>query len=582
MRYVRGFGPVSARERQAADLFFQDLTGIPARAAPPPLRSFESIESIEAVEAVESIESEAWLEQQTPPATAPTAPQPYLPTGGRAFVPQQHTFNCAPAAFTVVPASFLPTRTTDANAAIDAALTAAGLDAAQRGRIVRAGLVPIATEFGSSALTELFARLRWSAADIVERGRGADRMLVSRLLIHIPGHFRELARRAPGPVEAYVLECLGWLLMATLRDAVASATSRNWWIPPAPAFVSVLPNPMPALTSEVQSLVTRHGYINTTMPVGNWNGRYQTWATGLPGKQWHSELNAARPGLPFYAGLVTIPAHVNTATIRASFGPAWTARVADTDALHAPHAAGDTTVTLAGLRNAVALRDCDNSNAHLPTGVLRNLGLQGLELAYEYPLIVGSSRTIRSLTLLTDLHPVYTALFETIRALGWNDLLYQTSGGGCFRGIKHPAHARVPIGGVQTLVNPFDAPNATTVTRINTNFNAAQRTRVVRATRTCRTMSEHGLGAAIDFNVPENEQNIGARPFGSMDPRLVALFEAFHFSWGACFNPTDPMHFEYCQAACAPAAVPGSGGIPPGPSGVVPGMIPAQAGPMIA
>jgi hypothetical protein len=558
MKRVHGFGLVSEHERRAADLFFQELMGI--RPAPPPRRS------------------EAWHEDLPPPPTR----LDYLPSGGRAFVPQQHTFNCAPAAFTVIPASFLPTPTTDANAAIETALTAAGLDAAQRGRIVRDGLVPIAAEFGGSALAELFARLRWSAAEIVERGRAADRMLVSRLLIHIPGHFRELARRAPGPVEAYVLECLGWLLMSSLRSAVTSATSNNWWIPPAPEFVSVLPNPMPALTREVSSIIVRRGFIDTVMPVGIWNSRFQMWATGLPGRQWHSELNAARPGLPFYAGLLTIPAHINTATTRASFGPAWTARVADTDAANAPHAAGATTVTLAGLRNAMALRECDNSNAHLPTGVLRNLDLQGLELAFEYPLRVGESRTVRSLALMSDLHPVFTALFQTIRALGWNDLLYQTSGGGCFRGIKHPAHARVPIGGVQTLVNPFHAPDATTVTRINTHFDTAQRTRVVRATRTARTMSEHGLGAAIDFNTQENDQNIATRPFGSMDPRIVALFEAFHFSWGACFNPTDPMHFEYCQAACAPAAVPGSSGIPAGSNGVVPGMIPSRAGPMIA
>jgi hypothetical protein len=39
-----------------------------------------------------------------------------------------------------------------------------------------------------------------------------------------------------------------------------------------------------------------------------------------------------------------------------------------------------------------------------------------------------------------------------------------------------------------------------------------------------------------------------------MDPRMVAIFEAFHFNFGACFTPTDPMHFDYCQAPCAPAA----------------------------
>jgi hypothetical protein len=92
------------------------------------------------------------------------------------------------------------------------------------------------------------------------------------------------------------------------------------------------------------------------------------------------------------------------------------------------------------------------------------------------------------------------------------------------------------------------------VTRLNINATAAQRAETIAASRAARTMSQHGLGAAIDFNVPENQQDSGARPFGSMDPRIVAIFEAFHFKFGACFNPTDPMHFEYCQTPCAPAA----------------------------
>src|SRR5690606_6560560 len=112
----------------------------------------------------------------------------YLPAGGRNFAPQAGTFNCSPpAGFTVVPASFLPTPTQDPDAAIDAALTAVALDAAQRRRIARAGLVPIARELGPDALTELFRRLRWSAAEIVARGRAVDTMLVQRLLIHVPG-----------------------------------------------------------------------------------------------------------------------------------------------------------------------------------------------------------------------------------------------------------------------------------------------------------------------------------------------------------------------------------------------------------
>jgi hypothetical protein len=59
---------------------------------------------------------------------------------------------------------------------------------------------------------------------------------------------------------------------------------------------------------------------------------------------------------------------------------------------------------------------------------------------------------------------------------------------------------------------------------------------------------------AIDFNVPENQPDVLDRPFGSMDPRIVAIFQAFHFQFGGCFPHTDPMHFDYCRAPCAPAA----------------------------
>lgn len=545
MRTMRGFGRVTHEDRRAADRFFESLMGGPTIGAAPHRggvrrrRDFRGDEA-EAFEAFEQV-----------PPSAP--PAPYLPAGGRSFAPQPGTFNCAAAGITVIPASFLPQRTTDPNAAVDAALTAAGLDAAARGRIIRAGLLPIATEFGGAALTELVARLRWSARDIEAWGRRGHDELVQRLLIHIPGHFRELARRAPDAREAFVLECLGWLLMVHIRDAVAAATGSRWWVPPAPGFVTAVPNPVPALSAGVSQLLLRYLLVDTTMTAGEWNARLTTWGNGLPGRQWQAERDAPQPGRPFYAGLVTVPAHVPTATPRAAFTTAWTRRVADTDARFAPMAAGAATVTLDGLRNAAALRECENSSAHLPAGAMPSLTLRGLELAYDFPMTHGR-RAIRALPLMAQLHPVYTALFQTIAALGWNDLLYQTSGGGCFRGIKHPAAARITVAGRPVTIDPFHAPDATKVTQINTLFTPAERAAVVAAARTARRMSEHGLGAAIDFNVPENAQDDARRPFGSMDPRIIAVFEAFHFRFGACFSPTDPMHFEYCAAPCAPAA----------------------------
>ena len=554
-RFVQGFGFITERQRRQADRFFADLTG--TRLRPRVSRAWAPIEQV----------------------TPAPAQAPYLPSGGRNFVPQAGTFNCAPAGFAVIPASFLPERTTNPNAAIDSALSAAGLTPVQQASIVRTGLLPIATEFGGPALSQLFARLRWSATEIERHGNRVDRDLVQRLLIHIPGHFRELARRAPNAMEAFVLECLGWLVMGQVRSAVAGASGHNWWVPPQPDFVTAVPNPIPPVSAEVSRLISRYLLIDTVMTADAWNSRLVAWGTGLAGRQWQAEVGAPQPGRPFYASLVTIPAHVNTAAARASFNTAWTQRLADTDARHAPLAAGAATVTLDGLLNAVALRNCDNNNAHLPAGALPALNLQGLELAYEFPMTQGQN-TIRSLSLMSQLHPVYTALFQAIRALGWNDLLYQTSGGGCFRGIKHPAAVRVRDGATQVRVDPFDAPTATTVNRINTLFTADQRRDVVSASRTARTISEHGLGAAIDFNVPENAQAVAARPFGSMDPRIVAIFEAFHFRFGACFTTTDPMHFEYCQSPCAPVAATAGNLGPAVPGGL---LMPSRAtGTMIA
>jgi hypothetical protein len=107
------------------------------------------------------------------------------------------------------------------------------------------------------------------------------------------------------------------------------------------------------------------------------------------------------------------------------------------------------------------------------------------------------------LTTLTGLAAVRTAFeaaFQAVVDLGWNDLLFETQGMGCFRGKKIPGDAAA-----------------------------------------ARRMSEHSLGIAIDLNVFENGQNTT----GSMDPRIVALFEAYRFRWGKGFPTPDPMHFEY-------------------------------------
>jgi hypothetical protein len=414
-------------------------------------------------------------------------------------------------------------------------------------------LRPIATEFGTSALTELIARLRWPVDDIVQFGQGTGSMLAPRLLIHVPGHFRELARRAPDAREAFVLECTGWLLMAGLRTALASAIRKTVWVPPAPPWVTAVPNPVPPVTREVSQLLLRYLLVDTTMTADQWNMQLVAWGTGLAGRQWQAEVAAPQPGRPFYASLATIPAHVSTVAVRAAYDTAWQQKRADADARHAPHAAAATTITLDGLLNAIELRadNCDNDNPHLPTGLIGSLQFPGLQMAYDFPR---PKRTVTGLPLMRVLHPVYTALFSAIRDLGWNDLLFECEGGACFRGVHHSPTVKVTVGGTQIKINPFKDPDATMVTRLNTLATAGDRTIVVNACRAARTLSQHGLGAAIDFNVPENQPGSSTRPFGSMDPRIVAIFEAFHFRFGGCFNPRDPMHFEYCETPCAPAS----------------------------
>jgi hypothetical protein len=278
-------------------------------------------------------------------------------------------------------------------------------------------------------------------------------------------------------------------------------------------------------------------------------------------------VNGPTPGLPLYAGLLSVPAHVNTATQRTAFTTAWTRHRDAIDAANPPMAAGAAQVTLSGLRNAATLRQ--DAPGNIPPGHLGAVDLQGLELARgDFPLVDGGPVS-RRFTMLRQIHPVCTALFSAIRELGWNDLVYQNSGAIAFRGVKHDASPVTAAGA--SIGAPFSAPTQALVDAINNTATPASRADVVSAARAARKMSKHAMGVAIDINYPENVNSVRARPFGSMDPRVVALLEAFHFQWGAGFRPTDPHHFDYCQAACVPAAVAGR---PAPAAGPLPGMIP--------
>jgi hypothetical protein len=127
------------------------------------------------------------------------------------------------------------------------------------------------------------------------------------------------------------------------------------------------------------------------------------------------------------------------------------------------------------------------------------ISLRGLQLREHFPAPI-TEPALTTRTGLAVVKPAFEAVFQAVADLGWNDLLFETQGMGCFRGTKIPGR-----------------PAA------------------------ARTMSKHSLGIAIDLNAFENEQNIA----GSMDPRIVALFEAFRFRWGKGFRTPDPMHFEY-------------------------------------
>jgi hypothetical protein len=420
-------------------------------------------------------------------------------------------FQTAPVPVAVAPATQWPEVTTNPDAASSTALTAAGATAATVAAYAGAGLAalrPIAARFGAPAMTELLARLRYTPAQlaapphshgddahlrqalhqkgpIVQVARQA--VLAMRLLLAIPGHFRQLARRTDDEREAFALENLGWLLMRSLRADVAAAAGVDFWLPSAPPFVAGFPTTLPAIGDQARRLVMRAGFLDDTQDLPAFLGRFNAWRTGAAGRMWRLETGREAapgrlPGAPFYPQPFTIPATINTATQRAQVQTKWTERLAAFDAG----------------TNRTALTDCAPQLLE-PLHLMSNVSARGLELVMGFPTRSTTPLT-KSFTGLALIQPAFEAAFQALSDLGWNDLVFETQGMGCFRGQKVPGNAAA-----------------------------------------ARRMSEHSLGVAIDLNVFENGQNTD----GAMDPRVVALFEAFRFRWGKGFQTPDPMHFEY-------------------------------------
>ena len=256
------------------------------------------------------------------------------------------------------------------------------------------------------------------------------------------------------------------------------------------------------MSAQATAFVTAQGLIDTTLAYSDYTARFAAWSTpqpgrASPGQAWTLETGLQQStqgaGMPFYAQLITIPTVVNVAAQRAQAEAAWAQRLADFDAG----------------ANTLALSECDNrylSNLNL---TVQN-SLNGLELVTQFPAPASRPRMVNSLPGLAQIQAEWELAFRTVRDLGWNDLLFQTGGMLCFRGQK--------IRGTPAQV-----------------------------AAALRRMSNHSSGTAADFNDFENRQSV---PIGTMDPRIVALFEALNFRWGQCFAAhgrpiPDPMHLEY-------------------------------------
>ncbi|HEV2778158.1 MAG TPA: S8 family serine peptidase [Actinophytocola sp.] len=413
----------------------------------------------------------------------------------------------------IVAATAFPAPERDGPAAARSALRATGLGDRELARFEAAGglapLAVLAARFGAEAFTQLLRRLRYPAGWLAQPPHtygsqlhqrigvtDAAELLVARVLLAVPGHFRELARTRRTDVDAYAVENLGWWAAGSLRDEVERATGRRWWLPDPPGFAR-RPAEVTGLGPEVRAALAAFG-AGPGDPVGYEQG-LAAWRAGLAGRQWALETGLRSSplgaGQAIYPELLHVPHPVDVRATRTEITRLWR-RFAESVAAEHPDPAGQLD----------RLTRCHNDL--LPRDRMVHVPLAGLRLLTRFPCeAAGAERSVVStLPVLGAVDPVVRDLFGAFVALGWPDLIFHTAGALCLRGKK-------TTGGVD------------------------------RRLRAARQPSNHGFGLAIDLNVFEN----GLGHAGSMDARTIALFEAYGFRWGGCFrtNP-DPMHFEYC------------------------------------
>jgi hypothetical protein len=471
------------------DLFFRDLVGEPEPARPARPRQAGP----------------------QPPRSRP-APRPVSPPPPPPAPKRRYTFDFSPltSARPFVggrgPVSLDARPPTPTGGTVERALAALGVTPdALRGFAANgmAALRPVGSVFDEQTLTDLLRRLRYDAEQLVQpphsygndaevasafgRPVSRDAILAMRTLLAIPGHFRDLARRAATEYDAYAHENLGWLLMHSLARDVRTSSGIDFWLPDSPPFVTAFPADVPELSPQVTRLIAARSLRDGNVDAAAYASRQAAWKTGVAGRMWRLETGrettaAGARGALFYPEPFTIPPRINVSNERAQIQRAWLHRLADFDTG----------------RTKVPLTECDATYL-ASIRLLAPISLRGVQLRPYFPS-PGGARGLRSLNGLAAVRPAFEAAFHAIADLGWNDLLFETAGMGCFRGKKVPGHPKLS-----------------------------------------REMSEHSLGLAIDLNAFENKQNAA----GSMDPRIVALFQAFRFRWGKSFPVPDPMHFEY-------------------------------------